>query len=78
MLFVIRFVASVAITLWGIAMILLGAVHRFPLWIAIGLAVSAVGLPLLASHPWATRILYPTAGNIEGADPPEPTPPPPA
>jgi hypothetical protein len=74
--FVIRFVASLAISVWGLTMVLLGLLHGYFLWIAIGVAVTVVGLPLLGSHPWAARRLYPQSGNIEGASPPEPATPP--
>lgn len=72
----IRFVASLAISIWGVAMMLLGIVQGVLLWVAIGLAVTAFGLPLLGSHPWLARRLYPNSGNIEGGFPPEPTTPP--
>lgn len=73
--FWIRFAVSLAIPLWGLTMILLGILDGFFLWIAIGATITAVGLPLLGSHPWMTRRLYPTSGNIEGAAPPAPQPP---
>lgn len=75
-MFLIRFIASLAIVTWGLAMVLLGVFNAFFLWIAVGLVVTGVGLPLLASHPWAASRLYPKSGNIEGATAPEPAPPP--
>ena len=74
----IRFVASVAISAWGLVMVLMGILNGFFEWIAIGLVVTGVGLPLLASNPLVTTRLYPTNGNMDGAKPPEPSPPPPA
>ena len=74
--FVIQFIASVAIATWGLVMVALGILNEFFLWIVIGFALTGVGLPLLASHPWAASRLYPKSGNIEGADAPEPAPPP--
>jgi hypothetical protein len=59
MLFSVRFVTSLAIFLWGIAMIALGLSEGVPSWILMGLAVAVAGAPLLASHPWATSRLYP-------------------
>lgn len=76
MSFLIRFVASLAISTWGLVMVLMGVLNGFFLWIAIGLVVTAVGVPLLGSHPWVADRLYPKSGNIEGAAPPEPVPPP--
>ena len=60
MLFAAQFLASLAITAWGIAMIVLGLAGGMALWVLLGVAVSAVGVPLLASHPWAAARLYPT------------------
>lgn len=68
----IRFVASLTILAWGLSMVVLGILNAFFLWIAVGLVVTGVGLPLLASHPWAASRLYPKSGNIEGAEPPAP------
>ena len=76
MLFVFRFLASLAISIWGLMMVVLGILNAFFLWIAVGLVVTGVGLPLLGSHPWVASRLYPKSGNIEGAAPPKPTPPP--
>lgn len=71
----IRFIASVAISAWGLVMVLMGILNGFFEWIAVGLVVTGVGLPLLASNPLVATRLYPTTGNIEGAEPPEPSPP---
>lgn len=64
MLYAVRFVTSLAISLWGLVMALLGLVNGVLLWIVLGFAVLAVGLPLLASHPWAATRLYPERGAI--------------
>ncbi len=72
----IRFIASVAISAWGLVMVLMGILNGFFEWIAVGVVVTGVGLPLLASNPLVANRLYPTNGNIEGAEPPEPSPPP--
>ena len=74
--YVIRFVASLAISVWGLVMVLLGIAQGYFLWIAVGLVVGGIGLPLLASNPMVADRLYPKSGNIEGAAPPEPTTPP--
>lgn len=68
MLFAARFIASVAITVWGLLMVLLGIVNGMFLWILLGLAVTAVGLPLLGSNPWMTPRLYPLRGSIGPAN----------
>jgi hypothetical protein len=67
MLLATRFVTSLAISLWGLAMLLIGIVHLVFLWIVLGLVVLAVGLPFLASHPWAAARLYPSRGGIDPA-----------
>lgn len=67
MLSVTRFVASLAISLWGLAMLLIGVVNGVPLWILLGLVVTGVGLPFLASHPAAASRLYPRRGAIDPA-----------
>jgi hypothetical protein len=56
----VRFLTSLLIAAWGLAMILLGLANRVVLWVPLGLAVLIVGLPLLASNPLAARRLYPT------------------
>lgn len=67
MLSVARFVTSLAISLWGVAMLLIGVVNGVPLWVLLGLVVSGVGLPFLASHPAAGPRLYPKRGGIDPA-----------
>jgi hypothetical protein len=67
MLSVARFVTSLAISLWGLAMLLIGVVNGVPLWVLLGLVVSGVGLPFLASHPAASARLYPKRGGIDPA-----------
>ena len=59
MVFAVQFLASLAIALWGLTMIVLGLVGGMALWVLLGVAVLAVGVPLLASHPWAAARLYP-------------------
>jgi hypothetical protein len=63
----IRFVASAAIAVWGLTMVLLGIVNGMLSWIAIGLAVTAFGAPLLASNPMLTARLYPLRNEGEGS-----------
>lgn len=62
-----RFATSLAISLWGLAMLLIGIFNAVFLWIVLGVVVLAVGLPFLASHPWAAARLYPTRGGIDPA-----------
>lgn len=62
-----RFATSLAITLWGVAMLLLGLINMVLLWIVLGLAITVVGLPFLAGNPWATARLYPRRGGIDSA-----------
>jgi hypothetical protein len=63
----LRFFTSLAILLWGGAMIMLGLFRGELLWCAIGTAVAGVGIPLLGSHPWAAALLYPPRGPIDGS-----------
>lgn len=67
MLSVVRFVTSLAVSLWGMAMLLIGIVNGVPLWILLGLVVAGVGLPFLASNPAAAPRLYPKRGGIDPA-----------
>ncbi|MEI8359776.1 MAG: hypothetical protein WCH13_14970 [Deltaproteobacteria bacterium] len=62
---VLRFVRSVAISIWGALMVLLGILNGVWLWIPIGLVVLAVGLPLLASNQRASAALYPSRNPPE-------------
>jgi len=64
-----RFATSLAISLWGLAMLLIGIFNAVFLWIVLGAVVLAVGLPFLASNPWAAARLYPTRGGIDPAVP---------
>lgn len=64
-----RFVASLAISLWGVGMLVIGLVNGVFLWIVLGLVIVAVGLPFLAGHPWAASWLYPSRGGIDRALP---------
>jgi hypothetical protein len=68
MLYAARFAASVAIAAWGLLMLVLGMVNATFLWVVLGIAIMAVGSPLLASHPWLTPRLYPVRGAIDPAD----------
>jgi len=65
MLYATRFVASLAIVLWALTMVLLGLANGVLLWIVLGAALLVVGAPLLGSHPWATAHLYPPRGPID-------------
>lgn len=67
MLSVARLVASLAISLWGVAMLVIGLVNGVPLWILLGIAVAGVGLPFLGSLPTAGPRLYPKRGGIDPA-----------
>lgn len=67
MLSVARFVASLAISLCGVAMLVLGLVNGVPLWILLGVVVAGVGLPFLAALPAAASRLYPKRGGIDPA-----------
>lgn len=64
-----RFATSLAISLWGVAMLLLGLINMVLLWIILGLVIIAVGLPFFAGHPWAAARLYPKRGGIDPAPP---------
>jgi hypothetical protein len=64
-----RFATSLVISFWGLAMLLLGIVNAVLLWIVLGVVIMAVGLPFLASHPWAAARLYPARGAIDPALP---------
>jgi hypothetical protein len=66
MAFSARFVASIAITLWGVLTFFIGLGNANILWIALGLVLSVVGLPMLASNPWAASRLYPSRGELDG------------
>jgi hypothetical protein len=52
MAFAIRFAASLAIVIWGLAAAVLGLLRGVTLWALIGVALLVVGLPIVASHPW--------------------------
>jgi hypothetical protein len=59
MVYAVQFLASLAIAAWGLTMIVLGLVGGMALWVLLGIAVLAIGVPLLASHPGAATRLYP-------------------
>jgi hypothetical protein len=65
-LLVVRVVTSVIVSVWGLVMVLLGLGQGQLLWIPLGLAVLAVGIPLLASNPIAAPRLYPTRTESPG------------
>jgi hypothetical protein len=52
-----RFVVSLIIPLWALAMLALGVEYRSPWWLGCGLAVGAVGLLLLVGNPLAGAVL---------------------
>jgi len=58
MLFAARFIASLVIVAWGLATALLGILGGSRLWIPLGLVIAIVGLPLVASHPWASGLIH--------------------
>jgi hypothetical protein len=62
-----RFVTSLAISLWGVGMLAIGIANGVLLWIVLGVVIVGVGLPFLASHPWAASRLYPQRGGIDRA-----------
>jgi hypothetical protein len=59
MAFLVRFIASLAIVLWGLAAVGIGIAGGNRLWIPLGLAIAAVGVPLLGSHPWGSTLVHP-------------------
>ena len=46
-----RLVISLALPMWGLAMLLLGIGHRSPWWIGCGLATGAIGLLFFVGSP---------------------------
>lgn len=46
-----RLLISLALPIWGLAMLVLGIMDRSPWWIGCGLAVGAVGLLFLVGSP---------------------------
>jgi len=54
---VIRFLISLALPLWGLAILVLGIVHGLGWWIVTGLVVVAIGVLLLAGNPLAEAVL---------------------
>jgi hypothetical protein len=52
-----RFVVSLIIPLWAIAMLAMGVEYRSVWWLGCGLAVGAVGLILLVGNPLAGAVL---------------------
>jgi hypothetical protein len=52
-----RFVVSLIIPLWALAMIALGLEYRSLWWLGTGLVVGAVGLLLLVGNPLAGPVL---------------------
>jgi hypothetical protein len=52
-----RFVVSLTIPLWALAMLALGVEYRSLWWLGCGLAVGAVGVLLLVGNPLAGPVL---------------------
>jgi hypothetical protein len=52
-----RFVVSLIIPLWALAMLMLGVEYRSPWWLGCGVVVGAVGLLLLVGNPLASAAL---------------------
>jgi hypothetical protein len=52
----IRLGVSVALPVWGLAMIILGAVYASGWWIACGVAVEAIGIVTFAASPLAAPL----------------------
>ena len=52
-----RFVVSLIIPLWALAMLALGVEYRSIWWLGCGVAVGAVGLLLLVGNPFAVAAL---------------------
>ena len=52
-----RFVVSLIIPLWALAMLALGVEYRSLWWLGCGLAAGAVGLVLLVGNPLAGPVL---------------------
>ncbi|HEY9156614.1 hypothetical protein [Candidatus Binatus sp.] len=52
-----RFVVSLIIPIWALAMVALGVEYRSLWWLGCGLAVGAIGLILLAGNPLAGPVL---------------------
>jgi TRAP-type mannitol/chloroaromatic compound transport system permease large subunit len=52
-----RFVVSLIIPVWALAMLALGVEYRSIWWLGCGLAVGAVGLLLLVGNPLAGPVL---------------------
>jgi hypothetical protein len=52
-----RFIVSLIIPLWALAMLALGVEYRSLWWLGCGLVVGAVGLLLLVGNPLAGPVL---------------------
>jgi TRAP-type mannitol/chloroaromatic compound transport system permease large subunit len=52
-----RFVVSLIIPIWALAMLVLGLEYRSLWWLGCGVAVGAVGLLLLVGNPLAAPVL---------------------
>jgi len=52
-----RFVVSLIIPLWALAMLALGVEYRSIWWLGCGVVVGAVGLLLLVGNPFASAVL---------------------
>jgi hypothetical protein len=52
-----RFVVSLIIPLWALAMLTIGIEYRSLWWLGSGLAVGAIGLLFMVGNPLAGRVL---------------------
>ncbi|MGH7925733.1 MAG: hypothetical protein ACREQH_14210 [Candidatus Binatus sp.] len=52
-----RFIVSLILPVWALAMLALGIEYRSLWWLACGLAVGAIGLLLLVGNPLAAAVL---------------------
>lgn len=55
------------IAFWGASMVLLGIAQGQVLWIPLGIAVLAVGAPMLGANPLVAERLYPTRTDRDHA-----------
>jgi hypothetical protein len=52
-----RFVISLVMPLWALAMVVLGVEYRSPWWLGTGVVVGAIGLLLFCGSPLIERYL---------------------
>ncbi len=67
-----RFVVSLIIPLWALAMVVLGAEYRSLWWLGCGLVVGAIGLLLAVGNPLAGPVLD-VRESWRPVSPPKPT-----